>query len=72
MFEASINLKSNENIEELEKITFSLFLWEANFSSAKKKLSLIYSCLKFQRISRGINAHKRSTQEMKTFYLELK
>lgn len=41
MFEVSINLQSNENIEEIEQITFSLFLWEANFSSAKRKLPLI-------------------------------
>lgn len=37
MFAAKINRKSSKNIGEIEKITFSLFLWEANFSSAKKR-----------------------------------
>lgn len=39
MFKTSINMKKSETIE---KISFFLFLWEANFFSAKRqKLQLI-------------------------------
>lgn len=42
MFKTNINMKKSETIEKIEKISFFLFLWEANFFSAKRqKLQLI-------------------------------
>ena len=42
MFKASINMKKSETIEKMGIISLFLFLWEANFFSAKKqKLQLI-------------------------------
>ena len=44
MFKTNINMKKSETIEKIEKISFFLFLWEANFFSAKRqKLQLLLS-----------------------------
>lgn len=42
VFKTSINMKKSETIEKVGIISFFLFLWEANFFSAKnQKLQLI-------------------------------